>query len=165
MGLPIRFINGATNENDVLHTFVQTGRYEPKDEKRVIVTNSPSQDISNSSNLERALLLLTGNDTEKVNRWYQDLKTQGYFQVDDVTRTEIQKHFRSSKSTDRERWNTMSNIQKHFDHDIDPHTATAVVPWEKNEEDNYYFYANQDTPVIVLETSHSAQFRDEIKEQ
>ncbi len=70
MGLPIKFINVATNENNVLHTFIQTGRYEPKDEKSVIVTNSPSQDIANSSNLERALLLLTANNTEKINKWY-----------------------------------------------------------------------------------------------
>ena len=166
MWLPIKFINVATNENDVLHTFIQTGRYEPKDEKKVIVTNSPSQDIANSSNLERALLLLTNNDTEKVRTWYAELKTKGFFQVDPETLAAIQKQFTSSKSTDRQRWNTMKNIQEHFWHDIDPHTATAVVPWEQDDPLEFDFARRtNNTPVIVLETSHSAQFRDEIAAQ
>lgn len=78
------------------------------------MTNSPSQDIANSSNLERALLLLTNNDTEKVRTWYAELKTKGFFQVDPETLAAIQKQFTSSKSTDRQRWNTMKNIQEHF---------------------------------------------------
>lgn len=165
MGIPIKFINVATNENDVLHSFVQTGRYEPKDEKKVIVTNSPSQDIANSSNLERALLLLTGNNTKKVNRWYEELKTQWYFQVDNETLTAIQKHFISSKSTDKERWNTMNNIQRYFQHGIDPHTATAAVPWQKDDPIEFETAREKSMPVIILETSHSAQFRDEISAQ
>ena len=165
MWLPIKFIHVATNQNDVLHTFIQTGRYEPKDEKKVIVTNSPSQDIANSSNLERALLLLTDNDTNRVKKWYSELKSQWYFQVDDETLKKIQTHFRSSKSTDTERWNTMKNVQEYFQHDIDPHTATAVVTWERDGWENHPFHEYRLMPVIVLETSHSAQFRDEISAQ
>ena len=111
MGLPVEKIHIATNENDVLHTFIETGRYEPRDEKYVITTNSPSQDIAKSSNLERAILLATGNDTKKVNQWYnEDLKKQGYFQVDDETLKTLQSIFSSSKSTDTERWDTIRNI-------------------------------------------------------
>lgn len=85
--------------------------------------------------------------------------------MDNETLTAIQKHFISSKSTDKERWNTMNNIQRYFQHGIDPHTATAAVPWQKDDPIEFETAREKSMPVIILETSHSAQFRDEISAQ
>lgn len=59
MGLPIK-IHVATNENDVLDEFIKTGRYAPREEQKVFISNAPSQDIAKSSNLERAIFLACG---------------------------------------------------------------------------------------------------------
>ena len=69
MGLPIKYIVIATNENDMLHKFFQTGRYEPpkRDGKDYVeVTNAPSMDIAKSSNFERMLFDMCGGDAGRV---------------------------------------------------------------------------------------------------
>lgn len=132
MGLPIKKIIVATNENDMLHKFLQTGRYEPpkKDgEDFVEVTNAPSMDIAKSSNFERMLFDMCGGDAEKVKGWYDDLAKNGYFQVDGQTLRDIQKIFISSRSTNAERFDAIREFGKKYGQGIDPHTAAAVVPW------------------------------------
>ena len=76
MGLPIKKIVVATNENDMLHKFFQTGRYEPpkKDGRDYVeVTNTPSMDIAKSSNFERMLFDMVDGDADRVKGWYDDL--------------------------------------------------------------------------------------------
>lgn len=161
MWLPVKKIHIATNENDVLDECLRTGRYQPRDEKRVIVTNAPSQDIAKSSNFERAILLATGNNTAKVNQWFNvDLKEKGYFILDEPTLTVLRETFSSSTSTDNERFDSIRSIWKKYNHGIDPHTATGVVPWERWEFDQY-----GNTPIVAVETSHIAQFKDELQAQ
>lgn len=88
MGVHVKKIVIATNENDMLHKFIQTGRYEPpkKDGKDFVeVTNAPSMDIAKSSNFERMLFDMVDGDSIKINSWYDDLAKNGYFQVDPET--------------------------------------------------------------------------------
>ena len=66
MGLPIYAIIVATNENDILHRFFSTGRYE---QSFVIPTLAPAMDIQVASNFERFLFDLSGRDPEKLNNW------------------------------------------------------------------------------------------------
>lgn len=76
MGLPIKKIVVATNENDMLHKFFKTGRYEPpkKDGRDYVqVTNAPSMDIAKSSNFERMLFDMVDGDADRVKGWYDDL--------------------------------------------------------------------------------------------
>ncbi len=159
MGLPIAKINVATNENDMLHKFFQTGVYEPpkRDEKDYVqVTNAPSQDIAKSSNFERALFWATNWDYQKVSKWFDQLKTEGKFQVDDATLSKFQEVFTSSTSTDAERLDVIQNVSEKYNHGIDPHTATWVAPIVRGE-------FGQDLPTIFLETSHVAQFGAELR--
>lgn len=161
MGLPIAKINVATNENEMLHRFFQTGIYEPprhEDKDFVQVTNAPSQDIAKSSNFERALFWATGGDYQRISKWFQELKTNGKFQVDDKTLSNLKEVFTSSTSTDEWRLNIIREMNIRYGHGIDPHTATGVFPilhWE---------FGN-DFPTIFLETSHIAQFGKELRDQ
>lgn len=138
----------------MLHRFFETGIYEPQ---KIQVTNAPSQDISKSSNFERALLWACG-DTAKVAEWYQELEKTGSFRVDAATLTKLKSIFTSSTSTNTDRTSTIEYMAEQYDHGIDPHTATAVDPILSGQFDT-------SVPVIFLETSHVAQFTEELKSQ
>lgn len=158
MGLPIKTIHIATNENNMLERFFQTGTYEPPKDAAgkdyVWVTNAPSMDIAKSSNFERMLFDITGNDYERVEKWYKDLNDTGKFQVDDETLGKIQKIFTSSSSTDNQRLSTIKEMSDAYQHWIDPHTAAGVQP---------FLSKDSEVPVIFLETSHVAQFGKELE--
>lgn len=168
MWLPIKKIVVATNENDMLHKFFQTWIYEPpkKDGKDYVkVTNAPSMDIAKSSNFERMLFDICDFDNKRIKHFYDTLNVTWKFQVNEETLSKIQKIFTSSTSTDKERLNVISDFWTRFNHWIDTHTAAAVVPWVKDEPEELYFARKDNTPVIFLETSHIAQFTEELQSQ
>jgi threonine synthase len=161
MGLPIAKINVATNENDMLHKFFQTGIYEPPRQNGkdfVQTTNAPSQDIAKSSNFERALFWATGWDYTKISKWFAELKTEGKFQVDNETLSKLREVFTSSTSTDSERLDIIKEMNSRYEHWVDPHTATWLYPILNGD-----FW--KDIPTIFLETSHIAQFGKELRDQ
>ncbi|MCC9396363.1 threonine synthase, partial [Enterobacter hormaechei subsp. steigerwaltii] len=67
MGLPIRRLIVATNENDVLDEFFKTGAYRPRNSAHTYVTSSPSMDISKASNFERFVFDLMDRDPQEIN--------------------------------------------------------------------------------------------------
>lgn len=153
MGLPIRKINIATNENDILHRFLKTGIYEPvrkEDGTRAdaVKTMAPSQDITVSSNFERVLFWAC-NDAGKIQKWMDDLKKTGKFEADTETLTKLKTVFTSSSTNDE--WIRAMQIQVWKEHGkiIDPHTATGVFP---------YAVRKPDVPTVFLETAHPIQF-------
>ena len=73
-------------------------------------------DIAKSSNFERMLFDITGNDYERVEKWYKDLNDTGKFQVDDETLGKIQKIFTSSSSTDNQRLSTIKEMSDAYQH-------------------------------------------------
>jgi len=161
MWLPIGKILIATNENDVLHKFFSTGIYEPPKREwkdYVQVTNAPSMDIAKSSNFERMLFDVCDMDSARIKWYYDELSRTGKYQVDSTTLAKIQKIFISSVSTDEERLNAIKDFSAEFNHWIDPHTAAWVVPWIRWEQN-----LKSIMPVIFLETSHVAQFWDELR--
>jgi threonine synthase len=161
MWLPIDRIHIATNENDMLHIFFQTGRYAPprRDGRDYVAqTNAPSMDIAKSSNFERILYDIVGGESHIIDWWYRDLGVIGYFQVDASTLAKIRMIFTSSSSTDTERLDAIRIFGKDYEHGIDPHTAAAVVPWIREKRWNN----PEETPLVFLETSHIAQFSSEL---
>lgn len=161
MWLPIDRINIATNENDMLHIFFETGRYAPpkKDGKdSVTVTNAPSMDIAKSSNFERMLYDIIRCENEQIARWYYDLSQCGEFQVDKDTLAKIRNIFTSSRSTDDERIEAIRRFSEEYQHGIDPHTASAVTAWLRES-------SHAKMPLVFLETSHVAQFTKELESQ
>lgn len=173
MWLPIKKIIVATNENDMLDRFFKTWIYEPpkKDWKDYVeVTNAPSMDIAKSSNFERMLFDICKFDSEMIKWFYDTLKTTWKFQVDNEILKKIQELFISERSTNEERLDAIRYLSDN-NHWIDPHTAAAVVPWLRSmnklsdiESKNLSIYYSW-VPVIFLETSHVAQFWEELKQK
>lgn len=153
MGLPIEHLILATNENDVLYEFFQTGDYRVRDE--TIATSSPSMDITKASNFERFIFNLLGYDGVRVQKLFQQKK--GFkLSKEEFHRIRIF-GFLSGQSSHKYRLNTIKHIWESYGVIIDTHTADAV----KVAID--YSYLNS-TPVIVLETAKATKFADTIYE-
>ena len=124
MGLPVGKLVCASNKNQVLADFFATGVYDRR--RDFYQTNSPSMDILISSNLERFLFAMTGNDGDKVAMWMDALKNDGMFTVDAETKTNIDKFITGGAADETE---TLQMISKCYDESkyvLDTHTAVAL---------------------------------------
>ena len=158
MGLPVRRLILATNENDVLDEFFRTGRYRVRKGAEVHATSSPSMDISKSSNFERYVFDLVGRDAGEVRKLWAQLDREGAF---DISATPFFQRlsatgFVSGSSTHSDRIATMRRIWKDYGVMIDTHTADGVkVALEQRESG---------VPIVCLETAQPAKFADTIRE-
>src|SRR5690606_14346330 len=84
MGLPIRRLVLATNENNVLEEFFRTGVYRPRSSEQTHATSSPSMDISKASNFERFVFDLLGRDPERLSALWKKLETEGQFNLSEL---------------------------------------------------------------------------------
>ncbi|MGM0436633.1 MAG: threonine synthase [Bacillota bacterium] len=124
MGLPVNKFICASNENKVLADFLKTGKYDIK--RKFKKTISPSMDILISSNLERFLFEITGHDSDKINKWYSDLKEKGEFEIDSATLDNIQQLFAGYFASDKKVKNTIKETYENYDYLIDPHTGVGL---------------------------------------
>src|SRR3954470_2299842 len=115
MGLPVRRLIVATNENDVLDEFFRTGRYRVR--KKAKATSSPSMDISKASNFERYVYDLVGRDGARVRHLWQELEKKGEFTLKPGS------EFVSGRSGHADRLATIKAIDAKYNVVIDPHTA------------------------------------------
>ena len=145
MGLPIRKLVLATNENDVLDEFFRTGRYRPR--KDVSATSSPSMDISRASNFERYIFDLLGRDSVALRQHFEN----NAFEI-----TKERQGFVSGKSTHADRVATIREVSKKYGVTIDPHTADGVKVGLAHREAG--------VPMICLETALPAKFAATIRE-
>jgi threonine synthase len=120
MGLPIRRLILASNENDVLDRFFRTGTYRVT--RKVKTTTSPSMDISKASNFERYAFDLVGRDPARVKMLWRQLDAEGEFALP----LPPQSPFVSGKSTHRDRIATIRRVFEKYGVMIDPHTADGV---------------------------------------
>ncbi len=133
MGLPIRRLILATNENDVLDEFFRTGRYRPRAAAQTHVTSSPSMDISKASNFERFVYDVVGRDPAVVRALWARLESEGGF---DLAGTPYWKavddaRFVSQRSTHADRLATIRAAHERYGITIDPHTADGLeVAWD-----------------------------------
>jgi threonine synthase len=150
MGLPIDRLVIATNQNDILHRAITTGRY---DTSIVEPTITPSMDIQVSSNFERALFDAYDRDGYAITRLMGELK-QGGFGIDEEALLTLQKYFDSGRSTEKE---TSMVIKRMFESNgevLCPHTAVGVKVANENLSR---------TPMITLATAHPAKFPDAVQ--
>jgi threonine synthase len=134
MGLPVNKFICASNDNKVLTDFLETGIYDiNRDFKKTI---SPSMDILISSNLERFLFEMNGHDSSKINKWYQNLKTDKKFKIDEQTFTKIKKMFSGKFSSEDEARAAIKKTYQDYNYLIDPHTAVAVDSLFKYRSDS-----------------------------
>ncbi len=129
MGLPVRKLICASNENNVLTDFIRTGVYDRRrDFKRTI---SPSMDILISSNLERLLYEATDRNGEQVVRWMEELRLKGTYKVDEDTFRKISHDFWSDFTNDSETLKTIEYIYNEYRYVIDTHTAVGIDVYDK----------------------------------
>ena len=159
MGLPIRRLVLATNENDVLDQFFRTGRYRPRPSGEVHATSSPSMDISKASNFERFIWDAVDGDADKVAWLWKQVDEEGGFDLSTDRaweKIEDDSGFVSGRSTHEDRIATIRLVKEKYGEVIDPHTADGVKIGLRVREARY--------PMICLETALPAKFEATIVE-
>ena len=151
MGLPIKNFICASNSNNVLTDFITTGVYNKN--RALNKTVSPSMDILVSSNLERLLFDLTGNDAAQVAEWMSQLNTVGKYQVTKDVAEQVREIFFAAWVDEQETVDVIGRVHNDFEYLIDPHTAVA---WRAAEK--YRLLSGDDSYVIVLSTASPYKF-------
>jgi threonine synthase len=149
MGLPIRKLILASNENDVLDEFFRSGRYRAR--KSVVATSSPSMDISRASNFERYVFDLVGRDAARVRELYRRLDSQGEFDLPSPNTA-----FVSGRSAHADRLRTIKSIYTKYHTMIDPHTADGVKVGLEHRE--------RGIALVCLETALPVKFAATLRE-
>ncbi len=152
MGFPIGRLLIATNENDILHRTLQTGRYEKAETTQ---TTSPSMDIQVSSNFERLVFELCGRDGKAVAAMMDDLAKTGAFSLSQGQLDHLHEDFDSARIDSARVKATISGILSDTGMVIDPHTAVAVAAGQD---------WNVEGPVVSLSCAHPAKFPDAVKD-
>jgi threonine synthase len=158
MGLPIKKLVVATNENDVLDEFFKTGVYRPRSSTQTWHTSSPSMDISKASNFERFVFDLVGRDGAKMRELWGKVDAGGAFDLNEggYFAKVPEFGFVSGASNHAARLETIRQTDAKYGVTIDTHTADGLkVALE---------YRDSGVPMIVLETALPAKFEDAIQE-
>ena len=150
MGLPVGRLICASNRNDVLTDFLSTGVYDKR--RTFYKTTSPSMDILVSSNLERLLSLLTGDDAY-VSGLMKDLNEVGHYKVTDELLQKLQAEFSCGCCDDDAAARTIGRVWAREKYLCDPHTAVA---W--TVADQFIHMHRDGVPVVVLSTASPYKF-------
>jgi threonine synthase len=158
MGLPIRRLVLATNENDVLHDFFRSGRYRPRQSVETHATSSPSMDISKASNFERFIFDVVGRDPAIVRDLFARVSAGEGF---DLAATPYWRRvqdagFVSGRSTHADRLQTIRDVRDRYGVVVDPHTADGIQVGRGNRD--------WEVPLVCLETALPAKFGTTIRE-
>jgi len=158
MGVPLRRLILATNENDVLDEFFRTGRYRPRSAAETHATSSPSMDISKASNFERYVFDVVGRDPDAVRALWKKLADEGGFDLSgtDAWKAVAASGFASGTSTHADRIATIRAVEKRYGVVVDPHTADGVKVGLEHRDPA--------VPLLCVETALPAKFAATIRE-
>ncbi|MDA1299746.1 MAG: threonine synthase [Proteobacteria bacterium] len=146
MGLPIHRLILATNSNDILARFFNSGRYARGE---VSYSESPAMDIQVSSNFERYLFYRLGESGDKVADFMQSFSNEGAVNLHYNT-PRVDEHFRAASASDEQTLNTIAAVYRDHQYLVDPHTAVGVHVGRRLHEG--------DIPLVCLATAHPAKF-------
>ena len=151
MGIPIGKFVCASNKNKVLFDFFETGKYDRN--REFYVTTSPSMDILISSNLERMIYRIAGNDAKHCAKFMAALTKDGEYVITDAMKAELSEFFGAFGSEEE----TAVKIKEVYDKEgyvMDTHTAVAAVAYDK------YKAATGDdkTPTVIASTASPYKF-------
>ena len=132
MGLPIDKLICASNDNKVLYDFFVTGEYNRN--REFILTTSPSMDILISSNLERLIYRIAGNDAEKNRKLMEELSSEGKYTITDEMKAQLA-DFYGNYASEEETAETIKRIYKDCGYVIDTHTSVAASVYKKYVEE------------------------------
>jgi threonine synthase len=150
MGLPINKLIVATNQNDILHRAISTGKYEAES---VFETNSPSMDIQIASNFERLVYDLNDCDDNETQKIMTDIKEEGRYIIPKAKMEKINNDFLSASINEKEVLDIIKEVYTKYDIILDPHSAIGFGALNK---------VNIDGNNIVLVTAHPCKFPDAI---
>ena len=150
MGLPIHKLICASNENRVLYDFFRTGTYDRK--RDFILTTSPSMDILISSNLERLIYRLAGENAEKCAELMKSLSEGGEYTITEEMKAQLG-DFYGNFCSEEETANTISEIYKDSNYVIDTHTAVAAGVYKK-----YVSETDDHLPTVIASTASPYKF-------
>ena len=152
MGLPIKQLIVATNENDVLDEFFRTGKYRPRKTAETRQTSSPSMDISKASNFERFLLDLVWRDPAVVRELMRKVEQEGGFDISQCPYWPRLPAFGfvSGNSTHADRMRMIRTVWEKYQVEIDTHTADGLKVALEHREAKI--------PMVCLETALPAKF-------
>ncbi|MGA1862439.1 threonine synthase [Deferribacter thermophilus] len=153
MGLPVNKLVIATNENNILHRFVQYGDYSIKG---VVQTYSPSMDIQIASNFERYLFYLYDEDADKVKASMENLRRERFIKFSTEELKKVHQDFDSTTTDNSETLKVINSVYHKKGYILDPHTACGVDGALKLK-DKY------EEKFICLSTAHPAKFIDAVK--
>ena len=157
MGVPVNKLICASNANNVLTDFIKTGIYDRN--RPFHTTISPSMDILISSNLERLLYKLSGDNDEVTRGWMNALKSEGKYEVSDDVKAVINEKFYGGFCDDK---NTEATIHEMFEQDkylCDTHTAVAINVYKQYVEET-----GDKTPSVIASTASPYKFSKAVLE-
>ena len=150
MGLPVKKLIVASNANNILTDFFNTGEYDVR--RKFYKTMSPSMDILVSSNLERLIFEVTGRDSAKVRKIYDDLKKDGRFELDlDELDLSVFEAGWADEDETRETIATFFDLEEGYV--LDPHTAVAVSVYNE-----YSAETGDAAPAVIVSTASPYKF-------
>ncbi len=155
MGLPIKKLICASNDNNVLTEFIKTGTYNKN--REFIKTVSPSMDILISSNLERLLFEITGHNSSKVSGWMSELNSRGVYTVDEETKSIVKDLMWAEFCSQEETLKTIECVYKEYNYMVDTHTAVAIDVYDK-----YVISTNDMTPTVIVSTASPFKFNGSV---
>ena len=151
MGLPIGKLICGSNDNKVLTDFFETGLYDRQ--RDLLLTSSPSMDILVSSNLERFLFHISGQDQDLTKGKMEQLKRQGRYQWDDLTDETIYADY--SDEAEVSYW--IKEIYEKENYIMDPHTGVAYGVYRKYLEES-----GDNSPTIIASTASPYKFHNKV---
>ena len=150
MGIPIAKLICASNENKVLFDFFRTGVYDRN--REFVLTNSPSMDILISSNLERLIYRIAGEDAKANAALMQDLTSEGRYEITPQMREALQ-DFYGNYTSEEETAQVIHDLYEKTGYVIDTHTAVASGVYAKYKEET-----KDETPTVIASTASPFKF-------
>jgi len=151
-GLPVNKLICASNENKVLADFISTGRYDIN--REFYLTNSPSMDILISSNLERLLFHLSGENSKEIASLMESLAQYKSYTVSETIKKGLSGFYGGFADT-RQTIETIGKFYKNYGYLMDTHTAVAAKVYE-----DYKDKTNDDTPALIASTASAYKFAE-----
>jgi len=156
MGIPIGKLICASNENKVLYDFFSTGTYDRN--RPFVLTSSPSMDILISSNLERLIYYIAGNDAEKNAELMNRLNREGCYQITDEMKAQLD-DFYGNYADATETAETIKSLYEDCGYVIDTHTAVAANVYQK-----YVKETGDTTKTVIASTASPFKFTRSVME-
>ena len=158
MGLPVHKFICASNANRVLTDFIRTGTYDRR--REFYTTTSPSMDILISSNLERLLFALSGEDSNTLSRWMKELSETGAYSVSTEVAQKVQSAFFGGACKDDGAARTIRDLWEQEQYLCDPHTAVGVEVYRQYVKET----GDSATPTIIASTASPYKFAKSVLE-